>query len=98
VAEALDLLDTLTANLVLLDVKMPEMDSLAMLRQLRFHSAWADIPVIVASSSILPEDVSVAFDAGADIFLPKPFTAKELRAALREFVVLPDTGSLGIAV
>ena len=97
VAEALDLLDTITANLILLDVMMPEIDGLTMLRQLRFHSEWADIPVIVASAMVSPQDVSVAFEAGADIFLPKPFTAKELRTALREFVALPDTGSFECA-
>lgn len=98
VAEALDLLDTITVNLVLLDVMMPEIDGLTMLRQLRFHSEWTDIPVIVASARVSPEDVSVAFEAGADIFLPKPFTAKELRTALREFMAFPDTGSLEYAV
>jgi CheY-like chemotaxis protein len=96
-AGALVLLDSVTPDLVLLDVMMPEIDGLTMLKQLRTESDWTEIPVIVASAKVLPEDVSAAFDAGADVFLPKPFTAKELRTALREFVAVPDTGSLEFA-
>jgi len=97
-AGALALLDSVMPDLVLLDVMMPEIDGLTMLRQLRSQSEWTDIPVIVASAKVQSEDISAAFEAGADVFLPKPFTAKELRTALREFVLVPDTGSLEFAV
>lgn len=95
---ALALLESIKPDLVILDVMMPEVDGLTMLRQLRSHSEWTDIPVIVASAKVLPEDISAAFDAGADVFLPKPFTAKELKTALREFMAVPDTGSLEFAL
>lgn len=97
-AEGLNLLETIIPSLVLLDVMMPEVDGLTVLRRIRSHPRWLDIPVIVASAKVLPDDRFAAFDAGADSFLPKPFTAKELRAALRPFVTVPDTGSLEYAV
>jgi CheY-like chemotaxis protein len=96
--EAFALLESITPDLVLLDVMMPEVDGLTVLRQMRSHPKWTDIPVVVASAKVLSEDRSAALEAGADLFLPKPFTVKEFRAALRPFVAVPDTGSLEYSI
>jgi len=92
------LLESVTPNLVLLDIMMPEIDGLTVIRRIRSRPDWVDIPVIVVSAKVLTEDRSAALNAGADAFLPKPFSAHELRAALRPFVAVPDTGSLGYRV
>ena len=96
--DALSLLESVTPNLVLLDIMMPEIDGLTVIRRIRSRPDWVDLPVIVVSAKVLTEDRSAALNAGADAFLPKPFSAHELRAALRPFVAVPDTGSLGYRV
>lgn len=80
----------LTSNMVdllLLDLGLPDMDGLEILRNLR---AWSDIPVIVVSARELEKDKVLALDLGADDYITKPFSAPELlariRAALRRTV------------
>ena len=83
---------------MLLDIMMPEIDGLTVIRRIRSHPDWTDIPVIVVSAKVLSEDRSAALNAGANAFLPKPFSAHDLRVALRQFVAVPDTGKLGYRV
>ncbi len=80
---------------MLLDIMMPEIDGLTVIRRIRSRPDWIDIPVIVVSAKVLSEDRSAALNAGANAFLPKPFSAHDLRVALRPFVAVPDTGKLG---
>jgi CheY-like chemotaxis protein len=91
---ALAILDSLQPRLILLDMMMPEMDGLTMLRAIRSRPAFRMTPVIMVSAKVLPDEKKSAFKAGATAFLSKPFSAKELRAAIRPFVQIPDTGVL----
>jgi two-component system OmpR family response regulator len=93
--EALSLLRVMTPRLILLDVMMPEIDGLSLMRRLRAHVTWRRIPIVVASARAMPDERSAAMQAGADAFLPKPYSIQELRAVLRPFVPVPDTGRLG---
>ncbi|NIM93147.1 MAG: response regulator [Anaerolineales bacterium] len=79
VAQAFECLEENKPDLILADVKMPETDGLTMIRQLRSEPEWSYIPTIVLSSSIHVEDLTAAYQAGADAFLAKPFTAQELQ-------------------
>jgi CheY-like chemotaxis protein len=94
--EALKLLHKGVPQLMILDVMMPEIDGLTLIGQIRTNRRWRKIPVVVASASVMPDQKEAAFTAGADVFLPKPFNSKELRAALRPFVPIPDTADLGV--
>ena len=93
--DALSLLESITPDLVLLDIMMPEIDGLTVVRRIRSRPGWIDITVIVVSAKVLSEDRTAAFNAGANAFLPKPFSTHELRVSLRPFVTVPDTGKLG---
>jgi len=73
---------------------MPGMDGLTLLRRLRQQAALKDTPVIMVSANVVNKDREAALSAGADAYLSKPFSAKELRAALRPFVDVPDTSEL----
>ncbi len=77
---------------------MPEIDGLTVVRSIRDNPAWTEIPVVVASAKVLTEDRTAALEAGADAFLAKPFSAHELRSALRPYVSVPDTGSLAYSL
>ncbi len=96
--EALTILENIIPDLVLLDVMMPEIDGLTVVRSIRDNPAWVEIPVVVASAKVLTEDRTAALEAGADAFLAKPFSAHELRAALRPYVSVPDTGNLAYSL
>jgi DNA-binding response OmpR family regulator len=61
-----------------LDVTMPDMTGLEVCRALRDDTETADIPIILLTGRDQWLDVASGFDAGADDYLVKPFTAQEL--------------------
>jgi two-component system response regulator CpxR len=67
-------------DLILLDVMMPGLDGIELLRQLRRRSP---IPVIVLTARTAQADRVLGLDAGADDYLPKPFGPEELLARVR---------------
>jgi len=89
--EALMLYQQITPNLVLLDVMMPDIDGLTLLRWLREHSEQDDIPIHIVSAKSMPDDHKAAIQAGANGFLAKPFTLDELREVLVEYI--PDSAT-----
>jgi len=92
--DALAILDSLRPRLILLDMMMPEMDGLTLLRAIRARPAFRETPVIMVSAKVMPDERQAALEAGATDFLAKPFRARELRAAIRPFVPVPTTGTL----
>jgi PAS domain S-box-containing protein len=79
-ALALEEAKRLIPDLVLTDVMMPEMDGFALLSALRKNSATRGVPVIMLSARAGEEARIDGIDAGADDYLTKPFTARELVA------------------
>ncbi|MFQ5555319.1 MAG: response regulator [Acidimicrobiia bacterium] len=70
-------------DLILLDVMMPEMDGLTVLRRLRASPATANVPVIILTAKALAEDRVKGLDLGADDYITKPFDLEELLARVR---------------
>ncbi len=69
--------------LVILDVMMPKLDGYEVTRRLRADERTAKLPVILLTARAQEADVSAGFDAGADDYLTKPFSPKELRARVQ---------------
>jgi two-component system KDP operon response regulator KdpE len=67
-------------DVILLDLGLPDIDSVEVTRRLR---EWTQIPIIIISVRGQEEDKVTALDAGADDYLTKPFSANELKARLR---------------
>jgi CheY-like chemotaxis protein len=65
-------------DLVILDIAMPEMDGLSLLRLLRQDPRFATLPAIMLTASGQDEDRAAAFAAGASAFLNKPTSSWEL--------------------
>ena len=80
---ALDTARELPPDLVLLDVMMPEMDGLTVLRRLRSSPATANVPVILLTAKALAEDRVTGLNLGADDYITKPFDVEELMARVR---------------
>ena len=77
---ALDAIRAERPDLVLSDVMMPRMDGFALLRELRAEPQIRDVPVILLSARAGEEARVEGIDAGADDYLIKPFSARELIA------------------
>lgn len=67
------------ADVLLLDVMMPKVDGLAILRELRALPAWEDTKVIVLTALASDDDLWAGWSAGADYYLTKPFDLGHLR-------------------
>jgi DNA-binding response OmpR family regulator len=65
-------------DLAVLDLAMPELDGLEVLRRLRADSSTNDVPVLLLSARAQEEDVKRGFDTGADGYVQKPFSPREL--------------------
>ena len=68
------------ADLVIVDLGLPDIDGLEVIRRLR---TWTSVPIIVLSARGQERDKVTALDAGADDYVSKPFSAGELLARIR---------------
>lgn len=71
---------------VVLDVMMPDLSGLEVLRYLRRDPRLEKIPVIVVSAKSLPSDIKDGLDAGANKYLTKPVAFQDLNAAVQEVI------------
>lgn len=78
--EAMTFLTSAPPDLVLLDLGLPDMDGMEIIRKTR---AWSSIPIIVISARTREEEKVEALDTGADDYITKPFGTSELLARIR---------------
>ena len=67
-------------DIILLDLGLPDIDGVEVIRRVR---SWSNVPIIVISARSEDSDKIDALDAGADDYLTKPFSVEELLARLR---------------
>ena len=72
------------ADLILMDIKMPEMNGIDALKEIRKFDQ--DIPVIMQSAYAFENDMESARQAGSNGFVTKPINIKELKAVLSSFL------------
>lgn len=77
---ALSLLVSQPVDLMLLDLGLPDFDGMDVIKKVR---EWSELPIIVVSARDQDREKAAALDAGADDYLPKPFSATELMARIR---------------
>ena len=78
--EAILQASTHNPDVVFLDLGLPDMDGVEVIKKIR---SWSNMPIIVISARSEDEDKIDALDAGADDYLTKPFSVEELLARLR---------------
>ena len=67
-------------DMVLLDLGLPDVDGMEVIRRVR---EWSELPILVVSARDQDKEKAAALDAGADDYLTKPFSATELLARIR---------------
>lgn len=78
--EALSKIETERPDVLLLDLGLPDIDGIEVIKELR---TWSNMPIIVISARSEDKDKIQALDMGADDYLTKPFSVDELLARLR---------------
>jgi DNA-binding response OmpR family regulator len=81
-APAINLIATEMPDVVILDVMMPDVSGLEVLKFMRREPKLADIPVIVVSAKSMPTDIKTGLEAGASVYLTKPVGFLDLKAAV----------------
>lgn len=86
---AIDLIADKKPAAVLLDIMMPDVSGLEVLRFIHRDPRLSHIPVIIVSAKGLPADIKIGLDAGASFYLTKPVSFVDLKHALQEAVHIP---------
>lgn len=90
--KGLDLIRQELPDLVILDLMMPEMDGITVCKQLRADAQTKSIPIIILTAKSEEADRVLGLEMGADDYVTKPFSPRELVARVR--AVLRRSGSL----
>ncbi len=83
-APAIPLLSQEKPDLVILDVMMPDISGLEVLRHIRHQPELASIPVIIVSAKSMPSDIKIGLEAGASMYLTKPVGFLDLKRAVEQ--------------
>ncbi len=81
--QALELVQKVRPDLILLDIMMPEMDGFEACKRLKSDPETADIPVVFLTAKTETEDIVQGFELGAVDYVTKPFNAPELLARVK---------------
>ena len=85
-AEALKKARTQTPDLIILDVMLPEMDGFEICKTLRLDAATAKIPIIMLTAKAAEIDRVLGLELGADDYLTKPFSPRELLLRVKKIL------------
>ncbi len=71
-------------HIILIDLNLPKLDGLAVLRTLRKHDAMRDIPIVAFSADYTQPDVLMSYQVGANSFVAKPADLEQFTGFFRE--------------
>ena len=91
-SQALTLISSHCPDLVLLDLGLPDMDGLDIVRSVR---EWSHMPIVVVSARTHEQEKVQALDLGADDYITKPFGSSELLARIRTALRHTHTNNVG---
>ena len=91
--QAADFMETLAVppTLVLLDVMLPYMDGFELIKRIREHATWSEVPIIMLTGKSQEHNIVRALDDGANDYILKPFRPRELMARIRRVTKLSNT-------
>jgi two-component system OmpR family response regulator len=80
------LITEMVPDAVVLDLMMPDVSGLEVLRYMRATPALQDIPVIIVTARVFPADIQLGLEAGATVYLTKPVGFKHLKQAVEDAI------------
>ena len=84
--DAINQLDLLEPDLILLDVMMPNIDGIEVCHLIKNKPEWEFVPIIIVTALSSKKDIARCLEAGADEFISKPVNGLELRARVRSML------------
>ncbi len=82
----LEMCETLYPDIIISDVMMPEMDGIEMCKKIRENLSIAYIPIILLTAKGNVDNQIEGYESGADLYIPKPFSAKFLEVNIRRLL------------
>ncbi len=89
--EALRILPRESADLIVTDINMPDINGLELVSFVKQNPAYRSIPLIIVSTEGSERDRDKGLELGADAYLVKPFEPEELRAVARDLLQSADS-------
>jgi DNA-binding response OmpR family regulator len=89
-AQAVDSMAQEKPDAIVLDLMMPDLSGLDVLKFIKEEPALNDIPVVIVSAKTLPSDIEEGLAAGAAVYLKKPVSFSDLRIAIDKVVKVSD--------
>jgi len=86
--QAIDAIEKVRPDLVLMDVVMPEMDGYEACREIKASARWRDLPIIFLTAKTETADIVRGFEVGAVDYVGKPFNSHELLARVSTHLTL----------
>ena len=86
--EALEILTRQSVDVIVSDVMMPEMDGLELCNHVKSDMAYSHIPVILLTAKTTLESKVEGLESGADVYLEKPFSVKQLYKQIENLLKL----------
>lgn len=93
--EALDLIDKKIPDLIVLDWMLPEMSGIEVCREIRSLEYTKDVPIIMLTARSQEDDRLKGFNSGADDYMTKPFSPKELIARIKSVLRRSNPNLMG---
>jgi len=92
---ALSVIRVENPNVVLLDIMMPDVSGLEVLRFMQREPGLQQIPVVIVSAKTLPEDIRTGLEAGATVYLTKPVDINKLRMTVAQVIRESENPNVG---
>ncbi|UOQ68172.1 ATP-binding protein [Hymenobacter volaticus] len=89
--EAIEAVDNGPVDIVLLDIMMPDVDGYYVCQYIKTHPDRIKTKVVFLSAKTKDADIKKGYEAGADLYMPKPFSTRQLMVKVRELLAAPQT-------
>lgn len=82
--------DNPPVDIVVLELVLPYRDGYELIRQVRHSPSWEKVPIVILSARRLESDIVRGLDAGANDYVTKPYSPRELVARIRRHSRTPE--------
>ncbi|BAU29193.1 response regulator receiver protein [Aneurinibacillus soli] len=93
--QALEMLETFSPDLILMDIHMPEMDGLAVTRTIKSTPELASIPIVALSALAMKSDIQSALEAGCVDYITKPIRIRDFLEKVAQYSTAREVQSPG---